>query len=175
MNTYGSKLKLMGKNVGKAFAIALGVGLIISICAGFFGESFGTGVENTLAFGIVLGSLLSLVTTAKAGTASSLASMGMSFVHHLFLTCISTIGTWSIFGLVIGLVGLLVTAGIGLVMMLFLAISFPLNLLYLIVMTVLEQVKRLPSEEVTIILDKAVPAVCGIASVVITWTMFASM
>lgn len=175
MGTYEFELKQMGKNIGKAFAIAGLVGLVLSICMGFFAESFGTGVECTIAFCIGLGSIFMLFTTAKAGTMPTLANVGIGFIRHLFLTCLSTMGSMSIVGLVIGMLGLIVTAGIGLVMVLFLTISFPLNLVFLIVMTVLERTQRLPSEEITAVLNKAVPVICGVASVVITWTMFSGM
>lgn len=175
MGTYEMELKQMGKKIGISFAIASILGIVFSITSDAFANSFSYGVGNALAIGIMLGSLIAIFWTAKSNMMPSLANLALGVVKNLFWGCVHSMFTNGLIGMAFCLLGAFICLILGFVVMLFLSISFPLTLVFLIVMTVLERMERLPSEEITAVLNKSMPVVCGIASVAITWAMFSGM
>lgn len=175
MGTYEMELKQMGWKIGISFAIASILGIVFSITSDAFATSFNYGIGNALAIGIMLGSLIAIFWTSKNNMIPSLANLALGVVKNLFWACVHSSFSNGLIGMAFSLIGALICMALGFVVLLFLSISFPLTLVFLIVMTVLERMDRLPSEEITAVLNKSMPVISGVVSVAITWAMFSGI
>lgn len=156
------------KNLLKSLAIGYGIGLIVSFLLGWLAMG---GIESstfvfTFCFDLFIGTAISiLVFTHYKSSTTAFYNMIFTFLKTVFLAvfgaCIGTPIGWVFLALVCVILAVPL-----LIVMIYMIISFPLTVLY-IIMFIIEKLSKGIPDKVANILDKIVPILSGILTVLV--------
>lgn len=164
--SYKEKLAETGKALGISYIIGLAASVMLMILLKEFSLAFL--VEGTL----LIGSLAAIFKTANADYSPTLVSAATGMLRNTFHAILGAVCSLNPVFIVLAMLGAFLWAVVGGAVVLYLAICFPLNLLYLVVMTALEASGKTVSEGLAAVLDQAVPVISAVCTVCIGILVF---
>lgn len=164
MKRYEYQMKNLLATLAKGFGIGLVVSFLLALLIeGGFSISV---IGYALLIDLIVGSLISMFMTSSSGTQGGLANAavnaGRGMIGGLF-----SAGFGGGVGMVFFIIELFFYGIIAGVLFLFAAISFPLTIVYTLVMFLIEKFKGEIDDGVADILDKIVPVVAFVITAII--------
>lgn len=157
------------KNLLKSLAIGHGIGLVVSFLLGWLamGEIEESTFIFTVCFDLFVGTAISILVFMRyKSSVTAFFNMILSFLKTAFLavfgTCIGTPIGWVFLALFVVVFAIPV-----LFVLIYMIISFPLTIIYITIMFIVEKIKKSISDRAANILDKIVPVISGILSILI--------
>lgn len=168
MKRYESQLKALLGALAKGFAIGLVVSIILVmfIEGGFSFSALGKGILLDL----FIGSLISMFTTSSSGTQNNLVNASVNIAKGMIGSIFSVGYGWGI-GMAFFILKFVFYGIIAFVLFVFAAISFPLTIVYTVIMYLIERLKGSIDDSLADILDKIVPIVAFIVTAFIVYVV----
>lgn len=167
---YKEKLKDLLKNTAKGFGIGAILSIILLLVLGDDGPSVFEFIEGVIVWTAFFGPIASIIVCARNGEQEYL-SKGFSHLWRgvvgFAAGVISCMTEGSIALFVFGIVRLFIGLIIVVPVAIFMAVSYVFNLIYLVIMVVLESGNKLDDKrQLCEMLDKLIPVLSGIVTVV---------
>ena len=155
MKVYEARLKELLKTIGISYAIGLIVAILLALIAGGATPLLG---PDTVLITAVVGSAVGIFMVNKSEVRVGILNTCIKMASGLFGTIFSA-GFGSVVGLMLFMIKLVCAAVVGMFLLLFAVISFPVTIVYTLVMFLIERyVGEIPGG-IGSMLDQAVPLV----------------
>ncbi len=168
---FAYRMKMMGRFLLIGYGIGLALGFAFCFLIKAKPQAF---VIEALVFGFIFGTIISAFIMASKGSVNSLASKGLSILKGMFVGLLSSFSPNPVFILIL-FVKLVFDILLAIGLTLFITVSFPLTVLYTVVMFLIEKFGKEFEDSTIQILDKIVPVVSFIIAAVITIGILKSM